>query len=117
MRLRGDRLYLSPISLRAIGRLDEDIARLERFVERFRYKKSKAKQAQAKLTRHRPPRDGARPIGERAREPLVIVRARLDFLEPARSGRTVVEAEGRFGREKELLEGVSFAVEREEHVR
>src|ERR671914_2582087 len=35
---------------KAIGRLDEDIARLERFVARFRYKKSKAKQAQAKLT-------------------------------------------------------------------
>src|SRR5919197_3266102 len=32
------------------GRLAEDIARLERFVERFRYKKTKAKQAQAKLT-------------------------------------------------------------------
>src|SRR5205809_101927 len=32
------------------GRVAEDIARLERFVERFRYKKSKAKQAQAKLT-------------------------------------------------------------------
>ena len=32
------------------ARDDEDIARLERFVERFRYKKSKAKQAQAKLT-------------------------------------------------------------------
>src|SRR6185436_18210236 len=31
-------------------RLAVDIARLERFVERFRYKKSKAKQAQAKLT-------------------------------------------------------------------
>jgi ATP-binding cassette subfamily F protein 3 len=31
-------------------RISVDIARLERFVERFRYKKSKAKQAQAKLT-------------------------------------------------------------------
>ena len=35
---------------KALDRLDEDIARLERFVERFRYKKTKAKQAQAKLT-------------------------------------------------------------------
>ena len=32
------------------ARYAEDIARLERFVARFRYKKSKAKQAQAKLT-------------------------------------------------------------------
>src|SRR5437667_4825432 len=33
-----------------VERAQGDIARLERFVERFRYKKSKAKQAQAKLT-------------------------------------------------------------------
>src|SRR5881394_2471818 len=33
-----------------VERVQADIARLERFVERFRYKKSKAKQAQAKLT-------------------------------------------------------------------
>ena len=32
------------------ARYAEDIARLERFVARFRYKKTKAKQAQAKLT-------------------------------------------------------------------
>src|SRR6478736_9928844 len=35
---------------RTADRLGVDIERLERFVERFRYKKSKAKQAQAKLT-------------------------------------------------------------------
>src|SRR5207248_1631334 len=35
---------------KAVDRYEEDIARLRRFVERFRYKKSKAKQAQAKLT-------------------------------------------------------------------
>src|SRR5881392_1887307 len=34
-------------------RLSVDIARLERFVERFRYKKEKARQAQAKLTQIR----------------------------------------------------------------
>ncbi len=33
-----------------VARVQSDIVRLERFVERFRYKKSKAKQAQAKLT-------------------------------------------------------------------
>src|ERR1700758_1054643 len=33
-----------------VARAEADIARLERFVERFRYKKDKAKQAQAKLT-------------------------------------------------------------------
>src|SRR5207244_6453932 len=35
---------------KAADRYTEDIARLERFVERFRYKKRKARQAQAKLT-------------------------------------------------------------------
>jgi ATP-binding cassette subfamily F protein 3 len=42
----------------------------------------------------------------------------FEFLKPARSGRTVVEAEGltvRIG-ERVLLEGVSFAIERGEHV-
>src|SRR5690348_11850949 len=35
---------------KAVERYEEDIARLQRFVDRFRAKKSKAKQAQAKLT-------------------------------------------------------------------
>ena len=35
---------------KAVARHEVDIARLERFVERFRYKKKKARQAQAKLT-------------------------------------------------------------------
>jgi ATP-binding cassette subfamily F protein 3 len=104
---------------KAIGRLDEDIARLERFVERFRYKKSKAKQAQAKLTHiDRLETERGRSAGEL--ENLTRGRRTLgfDFLKPARSGRTVVEAEGLgvSAGDKELLEGVSFAVEREEHV-
>ena len=39
-----------PAAAKAAERVGADIARLERFVERFRYKKTKAKQAQAKLT-------------------------------------------------------------------
>ena len=42
----------------------------------------------------------------------------FDFLKPARSGRTVVEAAGldvKAG-DKELLDGVDFALERAEHV-
>ncbi len=35
---------------KTVDRVSEDIERLERFVARFRYKKSKARQAQAKLT-------------------------------------------------------------------
>src|SRR5438874_11237418 len=47
------------------ARYAADIARLERFVSRFRYKKSKAKQAQAKLTQiSRLEKDRARAKGE-----------------------------------------------------
>jgi ATP-binding cassette, subfamily F, member 3 len=104
---------------RAIGRLDEDIARLERFVARFRYKKSKAKQAQAKLTQI------GRLESERGRsaselENLTRRQRSLgfDFLKPARSGRTVVEAEALAlsAGDKELLNRAALAIEREEHV-
>jgi ATP-binding cassette subfamily F protein 3 len=104
---------------KTIGRLDVDIARLERFVERFRYKKTKAKQAQAKLT-HIDRLETQRSRSADELENLTRGRRTLgfDFLKPARSGRTVVEAEGLSvsAGEKELLEGVSFALERDEHV-
>jgi ATP-binding cassette subfamily F protein 3 len=91
----------------------EQIARLERFVERFRYKASKAKQAQSKLkqleriksTRVQTPDERRRALG-------------FDFLKPPRSGRDVVVVEGlslRAG-DKQLLENTSFAIERGEHV-
>src|SRR5437667_61262 len=77
------------------ARVQADIARLERFVERFRAKKDKAKQAQAKLTQiGRLERERAAAAGEVA---LLSRRTRglgFEFLKPARSGRTVVEAEG-----------------------
>src|SRR5437762_1581944 len=104
---------------RSAERVAEDIARLERFVERFRYKKSKAKQAQAKLTQI------GRLEGERARAAgefeLLTRRSKslgFDFLKPARSGRTVIETEALAvsAGEKELLRESSFAVERGEHV-
>jgi ATP-binding cassette, subfamily F, member 3 len=104
---------------KTIGRLDSDIARLERFVARFRYKKSKAKQAQAKLT-HIGRLEGER--GKSAAELENLRRSQrslgFDFFKPARSGRTVVEAEGLAiaAGEKELLDGVSFALERGEHL-
>jgi ATP-binding cassette, subfamily F, member 3 len=104
---------------KALDRLEDDIARLERFVERFRAKKNKAKQAQAKLTHI------GRLEQERGEEADTLdrlsVRKRsmgFDFLKPARSGRTVVEASGldvKAGT-KELLHGLDFALERGEHV-
>jgi ATP-binding cassette subfamily F protein 3 len=103
----------------AAHRVDVDIARLERFVERFRYKKSLAKRAQAKLTHiGRLQKERAELGGEIS---LLTRRAKslgFDFLQPKRSGRTVVEAEGvaLSAGDKHLLSDVSFAIERGEHV-
>ncbi len=100
-------------------RVSEDIARLERFVERFRYKKSKAKQAQAKLTqigRLEQERGAAR--GELAS--LTTKRRTLgfDFLSPPRTGRIVVEGDGIVlsAGDKRLLESAEIVVERGEKV-
>ena len=100
-------------------RVQEDIVRLERFVERFRAKKEKAKQAQAKLTQiERLKKERA----EAADEVALLSRRRrtlgFEFLKPARSGRTVIEVDGltvRIG-ERELIRDASFALERGEHV-
>src|SRR5712692_4713948 len=102
-----------------VTRVEADIVRLERFVERFRAKKDKAKQAQAKVTH----------IGrlEKERQEATAEIALLsrkqrslgfEFLKPARSGRIVIEADElalSIG-ERELLHDVSFALERGEHV-
>ncbi len=102
-----------------VARVEDDIERLERFVERFRAKKAKAKQAQAKLTQiQRLRKERATAADEVA---LLSRRRRtsgFEFLKPARSGRTVVEVEGltlRIG-ERELLRDATFALERGEHV-
>jgi ATP-binding cassette subfamily F protein 3 len=103
----------------AAKRYDEDIARLERFVERFRYKKNLAKRAQAKLTQI------GRLTKERGevRDEIALLTRRskslgFEFLQPKRSGRTVVEAEGLelAAGMKPLLADVGLAVERAEHV-
>jgi ATP-binding cassette subfamily F protein 3 len=101
------------------GRLSEDIARLERFVARFRYKKSKARQAQAKLTQ----------IGRLEKERVSakaeiesLTRKRrvlgFDFLEPPRTGRVVLEADGitLSAGGKRLLANATVVVERGEKV-
>ena len=100
-------------------RYAEDIERLERFVARFRYKRSKAKQAQAKLTqigRLEQVRSQAA-----AEHELLTRRSRrlgFEFLDPPRSGRTVLEVNGLevAAGDRHLLSGVSFALERGEHV-
>jgi ATP-binding cassette, subfamily F, member 3 len=104
---------------KTVARHEVDIARLERFVERFRYKKTKAKQAQAKLTQI------ARLEKERSRAARELdsltKRSKslgFDFLKPPRSGRTVVEVQGLdvAAGDKPLLHDVTFAIDRGEHV-
>jgi ATP-binding cassette, subfamily F, member 3 len=100
-------------------RVADDIARLQRFVERFRYKKSKARQAQAKLTQiGRLQEERAKATGEL--ELLTKSRRTLgfEFLKPPRSGRTVLEVEGLevTAGTRTLLSGATFALERGEHV-
>jgi ATP-binding cassette subfamily F protein 3 len=96
---------------RAIEKQQAEIARMERFVERFRYKATKARQAQDRLKKlnkieriERDPRDG------RALE--------FAFKKPERSGRVIFELEdGRLevpGRV--LLADAELWLERDEHV-
>jgi ATP-binding cassette, subfamily F, member 3 len=104
---------------KTVGRVSVDIERLERFVARFRYKKSKAKQAQAKLTQiGRLERERSKA----AQELEALTRSRrtlgFDFLDPPRTGRVVLEAEGMAlsAGDKPLLEDASLVVERGEKV-
>src|SRR6266550_4949202 len=102
---------------RTAERQAEEIARLERFVERFRFKASKARQAQSKLKqidRLKETRTASGIHGGPAKRRVLG----FEFLKPKRSGRIVVEAEeldvavpGRT-----LLHDVSFAIERGEHI-
>ena len=102
-----------------VARVEADIVRLERFVERFRAKKDKAKQAQAKLTHigrlQQERSDAADEVALLSRRSRTLG---FEFLKPARSGRTVVETEGlelRIG-DRVLLRNATFAIERGEHV-
>jgi ATP-binding cassette subfamily F protein 3 len=93
------------------ARQAEDIARLERFVARFRYG-TKARQAQSKLkqiariekARVEAPSRGDRALG-------------FEFLKPARSGRTVLEARELTveAGDRRLLEKVELVLERGDH--
>jgi ATP-binding cassette subfamily F protein 3 len=104
---------------KSIERYNADIARLQRFVDRFRYKKNKARQAQAKLTHiGRLKKERSQASDELALLSRRSKRLGFEFLSPPRSGRTVVEVEGLTlsAGEKLLLQDVSLAVERGEHV-
>ena len=99
---------------RAIEKQQAEIARMERFVERFRYKATKARQAQSRVKKldkieriERDPRDG-RALG-------------FEFKKPERSGRVIFELEdGRLevGADppRVLLDDAELWLERGEHV-
>jgi ATP-binding cassette, subfamily F, member 3 len=98
---------------KAIERQQAEIARMERFVERFRYKASKARQAQSRVKMiEKSKRDG--PMAEK-RDTRQL---RFHFKPPERPGRVVLKmVNGRLevpGRT--LLDGANLEIEREEHV-
>jgi ATP-binding cassette subfamily F protein 3 len=105
---------------KAADRIGRDIERLERFVARFRHSTEKmARKAQVKLTQiERLQKKRANAKGEIDLLTRKNRRLGFEFLKPARSGRTVVEARSvdvRIG-ERQLIEDASFAIERGEHV-
>jgi ATP-binding cassette subfamily F protein 3 len=98
---------------KAIDRQEAEIARMERFVERFRYKATKARQAQSRIKQiDKKKKDG--PMAEKRDNRHL----RFSFKSPERPGRVVlkmvdakIEVPGRT-----LLEDAKLEVERGEHV-
>jgi len=98
---------------KAIERQQAEIARMERFVERFRYKATKARQAQSRVKMiEKAKREGP------AAEKRDSRHLRFRFKPPERPGRVVLKlVNGRIevpGRT--LLDGANLEIEREEHV-
>ena len=98
---------------KAIERQQAEIERMERFVERFRYKASKARQAQSRVKQiERIKRDAV------SRDPRDERVMRFSFPQPERAGRVVlkmekarIEVPGRV-----LLDEAGLVVERGEHI-
>jgi ATP-binding cassette, subfamily F, member 3 len=98
---------------KAIDRQEAELARMERFVERFRYKASKAKQAQSRVKQiDKKKKDG--PVAEKRDKRHL----RFSFKPPERPGRVVlkmhearIEVPGRV-----LIDDAALEVERGEHV-
>jgi ATP-binding cassette subfamily F protein 3 len=98
---------------KAIERQQAEIARMEKFVERFRYKATKARQAQSKLKKiEKVKKDAA------TRAPEDNRRLAFEFVKPERASKVVMKAVGVKvevpGRT--LLESADFELERDEHV-
>ncbi len=98
---------------RDTARREAEIARMERFVERFRYKATKARQAQSKLKGIERIKRGAQEQDPRDRRTLSF-----SFGSAERSGRVVIELDEAtlVAGDRTLLDEASIWLERGEHV-
>jgi ATP-binding cassette, subfamily F, member 3 len=98
---------------RSIDSQRAEIARMERFIERFRYKASKARQAQSRVKR-------LAKIERIERDPAAGKGLDFEFAAPQRSGRVIFELTGgrvEIGAERALLlDDAELWLERGEHV-
>jgi ATP-binding cassette subfamily F protein 3 len=100
---------------RAIEAQQAEIARMERFIERFRYKATKARQAQSRVKR-------LEKMERLERDPAEGRTLEFSFSAPQRSGRVIFELEGgrlEVGDPRSpvvLLEDAAMWLERGEHV-
>lgn len=96
-----------------IEKQQAEIARMERFVERFRYKATKARQAQSRVKQIEKVKKNAATADPADRRVLSF-----DFVQPERASRVVLKLVG--GRievpGRVLLEDAAFQLERDEHV-
>ncbi len=98
---------------RDIARREAEIARMERFVERFRYKATKARQAQSKLKAIDRVKKGMAELDPRDERKLAF-----SFGDAERSGRTVLELEDATVKagDRTLIDDAEMWLERGEHV-
>src|SRR3954449_11935538 len=100
---------------KAIEKQQAEIARMEHFIERFRYKASKAKQAQSRVKK-------LDKMDKISRDPKDQRSLGFQFAKPERTGRVIFELEdgrlevGEGEHHKVLLEGAEIWLERGEHV-
>jgi len=102
---------------RSIAKQEAEIARMERFVERFRAKATKAKQAQSRAKAL-----DKMKAGKATRDPRDTRSMGFQFAKPERTGRVIFELEhgrlevGEGDRHKVLIEDGELWLERGEHV-
>jgi ATP-binding cassette subfamily F protein 3 len=98
---------------RDIARREAEIARMERFVERFRYKASLASRAQSKIKAIERVKKGMPELDPRDERRLAF-----SFGDAERSGRTVLEVEDATVKagDRTLVSGAELWLERGEHV-